>query len=313
MDRREFVRRAAAGLGGLLMASNLEAIPPTGPKALPRRPLGRTGHHSSVITLGGMTIGRESQEDVNQLVDEALAAGVNHIDAAPTYADSEVLFGKALAGRREQVFIGSKTTKRDRAGATEELHRSLERLQTDHIDLYQMHGLDDPEERKQALGPGGALEAFQEARAEGLIRFLGITGHDPDSLLTALDEFDFDTVMFPISFILQHHRFGTELLQEANRRGLGVLAIKPTAKRRRQGGEPKRYPKCWYKPLNTNEEISLAVWYALAQPVTTIVPPASMRLFRRALAAAQHQRELTEAEHEQLTQHAAETEPLFPA
>ena len=313
MDRREFVRHAAAGIGGLLMASNLEAASPTEPKAVPHRPLGRTGHHSSVITLGGMTISGESQEDVNQLMDEALAAGVNHIDAAPSYGDCEVLFGKALAGRREQVFIGCKTGKRDRIGATEELHRSLERLQTDHIDLYQMHGLDDPEDRKQALGPGGALEAFQEARAEGLIRFLGITGHNPDNLLAALDEFDFDTVMFPINFILQYHGFGTELLQEANRRGLGVLGIKPIAERRRQEGEPKRYPKCWYKPLNTNEEISLAIWYALAQPVTTIVPSASMRLFRRALATAQHWRELTKAEHEQLTRHAAETEPLFPA
>ncbi len=313
MDRREFVRRAAAGIGGLLMASNLEAAVSTEPGTVPHRPLGRTGHHSSVITLGGMTITRESQEDVNQLMDEALAAGVNHIDAAPTYGDCEVLFGKALAGRREQVFIGCKTTKRDRAGATEELHRSLERLQTDHIDLYQMHGLDDPEERKQALGPGGALEAFQEARAEGLVRFLGITGHNPNNLLAALDEFTFDTVMFPINFILQYHGFGTELLQEANRRGVGVLAIKPIAERLRREGEPKRYPKCWYKPLNTNEEISLAVWYALALPVTTIVPSASMRLFRRALVATQHCRQLTEAEHEQLTRRAAETEPLFSA
>ncbi len=313
MDRREFVRRAAAGIGGLLMTSNLEATMSTETQTVPHRPLGRTGHHSSVITLGGMTISGESQEDVNQLMDEALAAGVNHIDASPTYGDCEVLFGKALAGRRKEVFIGCKTGKRDRAGATEELHRSLERLQTDHIDLYQMHGLDDPDERKQALGPGGALEAFQEARAEGLIRFLGITGHSPDNLLAALEEFAFDTIMFPINFILQHHGFGTELLQEANRRGLGVLAIKPIAERGRQGDEPKRYPKCWYKPLNTNEEISLAVWYALAQPVTTIVPAASMRLFRRALAAAQHGRELTEAEHQQLARHAAETEPLFPA
>jgi len=313
MDRREFVRHAAAGIGGLLMASDLEAASPTGPKALPRRPLGRTGHHSSVITLGGMTIREESQEDVNQLMDEAIAAGMNHIDAAPSYGNCEVLFGNALAGRREQVFIGCKTGRRDRAGAREELHRSLERLQTDHIDLYQMHGLGGSEERKQALGPDGALEAFLEARDEGLVRFLGITGHNPDDLLAALDEFAFDTVMFPINFILQHHGFGTELLQEANRRGVGVLAIKPIAERQRREGEPKRYPKCWYKPLDTNEEISLAVWYMLAQPVTTIVPSADMRLFRRALAAAQHWRKLTEAEHQQLTRHAAETEPLFPA
>ncbi len=313
MDRREFVRRAAAGVGGLLMASNLEACTSTGPKALARRPLGRTGHESSVITLGGMTAGRESQEDVNQLVDEALAAGVNHIDAAPTYSNSEVLFGNALAGRREQVFLACKTTKRDRAGASEELHRSLQRLQTDHLDLYQMHALDKPEERKQALGPGGALEAFREARDEGLIRFLGITGHNPDNLLAALEEFDFDTVMFPISFILQHHGFGTELLREANRRGIGVVAIKSIAERGYREGERRHCRKCWYKPLDNNEEISLAIWYVLGQPVTTIAPPADTRLFRRALAAAQHSRELTEAEQQQLARRAAETKPLFSA
>ncbi len=311
MDRREFVRRAAAGLGGLLVASTVDSPLSAETARLARRPLGSTGHESGVVALGGMTVIGEDQKQVNRLVDDALAAGVNHIDAAPTYGDCEVLFGKALAGRRNEVFLACKTTKRDKQGATEELHKSLERLQTDYLDLYQMHSLDDPEERQQALGPGGALEAFVEAREQGVVRFLGITGHNPANLLAALNEFDFDTVMFPISFILQHHGFGLELLAEANRRGIGVIAIKPIAEQLHRGGEPPRYPKCWYKPLNTNEEISRAVWYALAQPVSTILPSASIRLFRRSLSAALHVRPLSTQEASALQTKAAATEPLF--
>jgi len=311
MDRREFVRRAAAGLGGLLVASTVDSPLSAESARIPRRPLGTTGHESGVVALGGMTVKDEDQNQVNRLVDDALAAGVNHIDAAPTYGDCELLFGKALAGRRNEVFLACKTTKRDKQGATEELHKSLERLQTDYLDLYQMHGLDNPQERRQALGPGGALEAFVEAREQGVVRFLGITGHNSANLLAALNEFHFDTVMFPINFILQHHGFGLELLAEANRRGIGVIAIKPIAERLHQPGEPRRYPKCWYKPLNTNEEISRAVWYALAQPVSTILPPASIRLFRRSLSAALHVRPLSTQEASALQTKAAATEPLF--
>ncbi len=311
MDRREFVRRAAAGLGGLLVAGTVQSPLSAESARLSRRPLGTTGHESGVIALGGATVKHEEQKQVNRLVDDALAAGVNHIDAAPTYGNCEVLFGKALAGRRNEVFLASKTTKRDKAGAAEELHKSLERLQTDHLDLYQMHGLDDPEERQQALGPGGALEAFVEAREQGVVRFLGITGHNPANLLAALNEFDFDTVMFPISFILQHQGFGLELLAEANRRSIGVIAIKATAERPYQPGDSRRYPKCWYRPLNTNAEISRAIWYALAQPITTILPSASIKLFRRSLSAALHVRQLTAQEASALQAKAAATEPLF--
>ncbi len=311
MDRREFVRRAAAGLGGLFVASSIDSPLSAETARIAQRPLGTTGHESGVVALGGMTVSNEDQKQVNRLVDDALAAGVNHIDAAPTYGDCEVLFGKALAGRRNEVFLACKTTKRDKQGATEELHKSLERLQTDYLDLYQMHALDDSEERQQALGPGGALEAFLEAREQGIVRFLGITGHNPDNLLSALNEFNFDTVMFPINFILQHHGFGLELLAEANRRGIGVIAIKPIAERHHQRGEPRRYPKCWYKPLNTNEEISRAVWYALAQPVSTILPSASIRLFRRSLSAARHVRPLSTQEASALQAKAVATESLF--
>ena len=311
MDRREFVRRAAAGLGGLLVASTVDSALSAEIAPIARRPLGTTGHESGVVALGGLTVAGEDQKQVNQFVDDALAAGVNHIDVAPTYGDAELLFGTALAGRRNEVFLACKTIRRDKQGATEELHRSLERLQTDHLDLYQMHALDDPEERRQALGPGGALEAFVEAREQGVVRFIGITGHNPDNLLAALDEFDFDTVMFPISFILQHHGFGLELLAEANRRSIGVIAIKSIAERRYHEGEARRYPNCWYKPLNTNEEISRAVWYVLAQPVTTIVSSGSIRLFRRSLAAAQHLRPLSPEEKSALQTKAAATKPLF--
>ena len=168
------------------------------------------------------------------------------------------------------------------------------------------------EEWQTVTAPGGALAAFEEARQQGLVRFLGLTGHQPSTLLTAIREYDFATVMFPRNFILAHYGYGEELLAEAGRRELGVLAIKPVAERRWAAGETHTCPKCWYRPLTENVDIHQAVCWALAQPLTTIIPSGDMRLFRRTVQAARHVRPLTGAELAVLATKAAETEPLFP-
>ncbi len=313
MDRREFVRCTSVGLASYLVSSGglARALgePPGG--QLECRSLGRTGHKSSVVALGGVVVKNEEQRVADQVVGEALDAGVNHVDVAPTYGDAELKLGHALRGRRDQVFLACKTAKRDKQGAAEELRNSLRRLQTEHFDLYQMHGLDKPEELQQALGPGGALEAFLEAREEGLIRFIGVTGHSPSNISDALDQFDFDTVMFPINFILQHHGYGQRLHEKANERCVGVIAIKPIAHRYRKAGEPQRCRKCWYKPFTTNHDIRLAMAYVLSQPITTAIPSGDIRLFRRSLAAAQHVRPLTREQIQAMDERAGSTEPLF--
>jgi len=309
MNRRLFLKIGSiAALGGSLLRSYADDGPTRG---LECRPLGRTGHYRSVVTLGGIVVMNEDQAEADRLVGEALDAGVNGVDVAPTYGDAELKLGHALRGKREQVFLACKTTKRDRVGAAEELRRSLQRLETDYLDLYQLHGLDKPEELEQVLGPGGALEAFQEAKEAGLIRFFGITGHRPETLLDAIRRFDFATVMFPYNFILAHYGYGQELLAEARRRNLGVLAIKPIAMRAWETGEIRTAPKCWYKPFSIHHEISLAMRWALAQPITTVVPSGDMTLFRRALKAAQHLSPLRPEESVELENKAKQLKPLF--
>lgn len=312
MDRRDFVR-TSVGLGGLLAFAGdwLAPAEGAGQRQLERRSLGRTGQKSSVVVLGGIVVMNEEQSLADRVVGEALEAGVNHLDVAPTYGDAEVKLGQALRGRRDEIFLACKTARRDKQGATEELHNSLRRLQTDHLDLYQMHALDKPEELQQALGPGGALEAFLEAREQGLIRFIGITGHRPPTLQEALRQFEFDTIMFPLNFILHHYNFGKELLKEANQRGVGVIAIKPIAHRPWAPEEPHRFKKTWYCPFSTNRDISLAMAYVLSQPVTTAIPSGDVRLFRRALSAAAHARPLTPQQVQAMHDRAASTEPLF--
>ena len=313
MDRREFLRHTSVGLGGLLAfpADWQTAEEGPGHGQLERRSLGRTGHESSVVALGGIVVMNEEQSVADQVVGEALDAGVNHIDVAPSYGDAEVKLSHALRGRRDQVFLACKTGSRDKQGAAEELRNFLRRLQTDYVDLYQFHGLDKPEELQQVLGVGGALEAFLEAREQGLIRFIGITGHRPQTLREALRQFDFDTVMFPISFILHHHGYGLELLNEANQRGVGVIAIKPIAHRRWEPDEPRRYKKTWYRPFSTNRDISLAMAYVLSQPITTAIPSGDVRLFRRSLVAARHVRPLTQEQIRAMGEEAAAVQPLF--
>ncbi len=313
MKRREFIK-AAAALPGMMMLNTARSAGADIHQLsgeMQYRPLGRTGHHSSVITLGGIVVSSEPQSVANRVVAQALDLGVNQVDVAPTYGDAEVKLGEALRGKRDQVFLGCKTTKRDREGAAQELRSSLRRLQTEYVDLYQFHALNRPEELEQVLGPGGAMEAFEEARAEGLIRFVGITGHRPDTLSEALRRYDFATVMFPQSFVLHHHGFGLDLLRQANEQGVGILAIKPIAERPRNQGEPKTYPKCWYKPFSTARHINLSIRYILSQPVSTAIPSGEVRLFERSLSAARHWRPLEDEERKQMAQIAADLKPLF--
>jgi predicted aldo/keto reductase-like oxidoreductase len=308
MDRRDFLKIGGLTIGaGLLSTYAAEGRY----RGLERRPLGRTGHQRSVVTLGGVVVMKEAQEDADRLVAEALDAGVNGVDVAPSYGDAELKLGHALRGKRDQVFIGCKTTKRDKAGAAEELRNSLRRLETDHVDMYLFHGLDKPEELTQVMGPGGATEAFQEGQKQGLLRFIGMTSHRPSTLLSALQQYDFAAVVFPYNFILDHYGFARELLVETNRRGTGVLAIKPIAERAWEPKEPRTCPKCWYKPFTENEDIYLAMRWVLSRPITSAIPSGDTRLFRRALKAAQHYKPLTEAELGKLSQRAAVLKPLF--
>ena len=145
------------------------------------RRLGRTGHRSSVVTFGGAAIGRVDQATADRAIEAALAAGVNHVDVAPTYGDAELRLQPWIARNRDRIFLGGKTRERDREAAKAQLHRSLERLGTDRFDLYQLHSVGKLADLDACTAAGGALETLVEARAEGLVRWLGITGHTHDA------------------------------------------------------------------------------------------------------------------------------------
>ncbi len=282
-------------------------------RSMTRRPLGHTGWDSPLVILGGVTLIGMKQDEANRFVAQALDAGVNQFDVAPTYGDCEVVLGRALPGNREQVFIDCKTTQRTKDGAATELRNSLQRLGTEYIDLYQFHALDSPDDLETVLGPGGAMEAFQEAKQQGRIRFIGITGHRPDNILAALGRYDFDTVMFPVNFVIrQHSDYGKALLAKAKQRDIGVMAIKALASRRWQEGEHTSFPNCWYKPVSSERDVNLAVRFTLSQPVTAIIPSGDPGLFSKALWAAANYSPLAPDELEELRARAAHLQPIFP-
>ena len=191
-----------------------------------KRRLGRTGHMSSVIIMGTAAFGRVTQDEADAAIELSLAHGVNHIDVAPSYGDAQMKFGVALEGRREHVHLACKTLQRTVDGAQREFDESLKLLKTDHVDIYQFHALDTPEELETILGRGGAMETFLKAREQGLIRFIGVTGHSSMAVLTdAIKTGRFDTVLAPINFV-QPEAFQT-LIPTARAMDVGVIAMKP--------------------------------------------------------------------------------------
>ena len=262
-----------------------------------QRRLGRTGHMSSVVTFGAAGIGRVEQEVADRAIAAALEHGVNHIDVAPRYGEAELRLRSWMPSIRAKVFLGGKTIQRTREAATAELHRSLERLGTDRLDLYQLHSVGKLVDLDAVTAAGGALEALVEARRAGLVRWLGITGHThdaPRTHLEALRRFDFDTVMFPLNFVLwaiPEYRASVEtLLAECARRDVGVHIIKTVAKDP-WDGRPKTHTT-WYEPFTDQGIIDRAVAFVLSKPVTTLCSVGDVTVLPRVLEAAERYRPL---------------------
>ena len=284
---------------------------------IPKRRLGRTGAKVSVITLGGCGVGRLPQDEADVHIKAAFDAGVNMLDLAPTYGDSELRLAPWMRTHRGRVFLAEKTTQRTREGAATELHSSLDRLGVRSLDLYQMHSLKTLEDVDQALGPGGAIEAFREARETGLVKHLGITGHqDMRANLEALKLFDFDTVLLPVSLcsaVAWHPANDFRpLLRYALDHDLGVTAIKAACKGRWKG--ERRYGT-WYEPSHNQHDITLGVRYTLSQDgVTTYSLPCETRLWGMVLKAGEEYTPMTPEEQEEAITYARGQgfTPLFP-
>ncbi|MEY4339388.1 MAG: hypothetical protein RLZ14_1238 [Actinomycetota bacterium] len=283
--------------------------------AMPTRRLGRTGHHSSVAILGTAAYGRAEAADVEASFHAALEAGINHLDIAPGYGRAEVLLGPFVPAVRHRVFIGEKSNRVDADGVRHHLERTLQRLGTDHVDLYQAHGvvsIDDLDQRD------GAFRAILQARDEGLTRFVGVTGHDlgtPAAQLEAVRRYDLDTVMLPVyPGVLADPQYMADLaalLAEAERRDLGVQAIKVGA--HRPWGDRAPTHACWYEPFDDVEHLTRAVRFTLSTPgVHAFTTTGDMRLIPILCAAAQQHEPLDPAQRDTLLAEAANWPTIFP-
>lgn len=257
-----------------------------------RRPFGRTGHLSSATLFGAAAFSEATPAQVEQTFELLLAHGINHIDTANSYGQSETVLGPVLPRYRSQFFLATKTGERTAAGAREHLHRSLDLLHTDHIDLWQMHCLVEPAEWEVAFGPGGVLEAFIEAQAQGLVRFLGITGHGvttPAMHLRSLERFGFDSVLLPYNYpLMQNPRYAADfeaLLAVCAERQVAVQTIKAIA--RGPWGEQAPTHHTWYAPLDAQTDIDAAVHWVLRRPGLFLNTTSDLGLLRKTLEAAE--------------------------
>ena len=234
-------------------------------------PFGKTGHQSTRILFGAAALGGMKQDKADRVLEVLLEYGVNHLDTAASYGESELRIGPWMREHRKRFFLASKTGDRSYQGARDSLHRSLERLRVDQLDLIQMHNLAAEDEWTTALGAGGALEALVEARTQGLVRFIGVTGHGSQIAAMhrrSLERFAFDSVLFPYNFTMlnipQYAADVEALLKVCRERGVATQTIKSVARRRWQNGDGPKFS--WYEPLRDRDAIRRGVHFVLSQP-----------------------------------------------
>jgi aryl-alcohol dehydrogenase-like predicted oxidoreductase len=256
-----------------------------------RAPFGRTGHDSSRVIFGAAALGSMRQDRADEILPILLEFGVNHIDTAASYGDSELRIAPWMTEHRDRFFLATKTGERTGDGARASLERSLTRLGVDHVDLIQLHNLVEPDEWEVAHGPGGAVEALSRARDEGLVRFIGVTGHGlriAGMHLRSLERFDFNSVLLPYNYALMsadQYRTDVEaLLGVCEQRGVAVQTIKSVARRRWQQDGGPRFS--WYEPLADGDALARAVGYVLGRPGLFLNSSSDARLLRPTLVAA---------------------------
>jgi aryl-alcohol dehydrogenase-like predicted oxidoreductase len=253
---------------------------------------GRTGHESSRAIFGGAGLSSVTQAEADRALEHLLAFGVNHLDVAASYGDAELRVGPWMPEHRGRFFLATKTGEREYAPARDQIRRSLERLRVDRVDLLQLHNLVDEREWEVALGPGGALEAAIEARDEGLVRFIGVTGHGlavARRHLQSLERFDFDSVLLPYSHILMrdegYARDYEALTASCERRGVAIQTIKAIT--RRPWGDGGQRGPTWYEPLQDQADIDAAVHWVMGRSGVHLCTAGDLALLPKVLSAAE--------------------------
>jgi predicted aldo/keto reductase-like oxidoreductase len=249
------------------------------------RKLGKTNLNVSEISFGGIMLMNTPQKDANQIVENAVKNGINFFDVGPTYGNAQNILGPALKAYRDKVYLANKTEPgQTKEQVREDMEKSLELLETDYFDLYQLHEVTDEDALNKALDSGGALEAIIEAKKEGLIKNIGFSAHKEWAALKLIESFDFDTVMFPINWNYWfNYDQGPQVIKKAREKDMGIIAIKALAQRQWQNGKKNNY-NTWYKPIYDNQKLAeLAFKFTLSQDIDTAVTPGDSRMLELAL------------------------------
>ncbi|MBE3558541.1 MAG: aldo/keto reductase [Ktedonobacteraceae bacterium] len=284
--------------------------------AIPTLPFGRSGHMSTRTIFGAAALAHVSQADADHTLEVLLKYGVNHIDVAASYGEAELRIAPWLTRYRSHFFLATKTGQRTASAAMEELQRSLERMRVDHVDLWQLHNLVDPIEWDTALSPGGAIDAAVEARKQGLVRFIGVTGHGLQIAAThrrSLERFDFDSVLLPYNYITMQNPYYAEhfnaLYQTCQQRNVAMQTIKSIAYKHWMG-QPHT-TTTWYEPLTDQHDIDLAVHWVLSRPGIFLDTASDISLLPRVLdAASRFQQGPADAEMQAMVER-LHIQPLF--
>lgn len=283
--------------------------------AIAKQAFGRTGHMSTRIIFGAAALSDVTQDEADQTLDLLLEYGINHIDTAASYGDSELHIGPWMPQYRDQFFLATKTGERTYDKAKAEFERSLKRLQVDSVDLIQLHYLVGEEEWEIAMNPGGVLEYLLEAREQGLVKYIGVTGHDVEIARMhqkSLDRYDFDSVLLPYNYPMMQNPIYAEgfqrILDMAKERNFAVQTIKSLTRRPYHGSATHA---TWYEPLTTQESIDKAVHWVLGQEGVFLNTLGDISILPRVLdAASRFETRPSEAEMQSLAE-ALTMEPLF--
>jgi aryl-alcohol dehydrogenase-like predicted oxidoreductase len=280
-----------------------------------KAPFGRTGHLSTRVIFGAAALGSVTQAEADQTLEVLLQYGVNHIDTAASYGESELRIGPWMEKHRDKFFLASKTGDRTYEGARDSIRRSLEKLRVDQLDLIQLHYLVVPQEWEIAMGAGGALEALVEAREQGLVRFIGVTGHDlivAKQHRRALERFDFDAILLPYNFMLmQNPAYAAEfeeVLAICQQRNVAVQTIKSIARGAWNG---ERTAATWYEPLTEQASIDKAVHWVLGRPGVFLNSVGDIHLLPKVLDAASRYQTRPSDDEMQLEMERTGITPLF--
>jgi aryl-alcohol dehydrogenase-like predicted oxidoreductase len=271
----------------------------------------------SVIGFGGIVVNDVTTEEASNYVSEAVDRGIDYFDVAPTYGNAQERLGPALKPFRDRCFLACKTTKRDAKGARDELEESLRLLQTDHFDLYQLHAITTLDDVEQAFAKDGAMETFLKAKEDGKVRYLGFSAHSEVAAHAAMDRYDFDSILFPLSFpIWVKEDFGPSVHRRAGEAKRGILAIKAMAHQKwpkSMKPEERPWKKAWYEPFDQIDKVSLGLRFTFHLPAHAMIPPGDWELFKMAVELAQSGAltPLNDREKEVVRAIAMESDPIF--